>query len=370
MVKINYYSYPFGTGYGNAAKAYVHALSNIDNLLINQYISNHAELKIKTELQSFSDNADIHFIHKVPTEGINFIQKSAKNILSTVFEADKLTSYFARALNHYDEITVPCSWNLETFKNYSQKKIHLLPHLPEFFGVSPQSEPPPFIQNIPKDTCVFLNISGWGIRKNIENMILTFNSAFNKSSDVLLIFKTSLRDLSKRYLSNLLVDFNLFRKSEISFNKILNNHGIKANILFINEYLSADQMMHLYNRADCFFTMSHCEGWGMGSFESSFYGKPVIATAYGGHLDYLSHENSFLIPYKIIPFPINPWDQKEYYKDFTTADPNKDTAIELLRFVFKNKEEAQIKGSKLKSDVTTNFSTEKITKILKEIISC
>ncbi|HMP29598.1 MAG TPA: glycosyltransferase [Saprospiraceae bacterium] len=368
MAKINYYSYPLRTGYGVAAKNYIKTLEKVNGIQINHYICRYGDREILLQSKTFDDQASTHFIHMVPTEGQLFISKSAKNIISTVYEADKLTSYFAKSLEKYDEITVPCQWNVDTFKNYTNKPVHLLPHLPEFFGKTPTSPMPKLLETIDDDTFVFLNISEWVIRKNIENTILAFCKAFDKKEKVLFIFKTGTRDISKRSITNLFVDYNFFKKTEKSLQEILDKHNISGNILFINQTLSEEDMMHLYHRADCYFTMTNAEGWGMGSFESAFYAKPVIATNYGGHLDYLNDQNAYLISCKLIDFKLNPWDNKWYYKGFKTGDPDLSHAIELLRFVYENKAAASIKGKLLKEFVVENFSNQRVSNILKKII--
>ena len=368
-MKINYYSYPFETGYGSASKAYADIIAGWPNVVFNHFINRFGENKITPHIHNFnSDEAEVNFIHTVPTEGLHLISPKAKNILSTVYEADKLTTFFARALNQFDEITVPCTWNYSTFQKYTDKKIHLLPHLPEYKGLPPESPKPDFMKNISDDTFVFLNVSEWVIRKNIENMLLAFANAFKGAEDVLFIFKVSKRDISKRHWGNLLIDGNVFRLSKISYDKISKKYRIKAPIMLIDDRVSTEDMRHLYHRADAYFTMTNTEGWGMGSFESAFYGKPVIATNYSGHLDFLKEDNAFLIPSTIVPFKLNPWDDPKYYSGFTTAEPDMDSTVDLLRQVYNDRNLAREKGQNLKKFVETNFTNERISTILKKII--
>jgi glycosyltransferase involved in cell wall biosynthesis len=368
--KINYYSYSLESGYGSSAKAYLRIMSQMPHCQVNHYICSSGVTKITPVKEVFDPKeSDINFIHCVPTEALHLRSSTAKNIICTVYETDKLTSYIARAINLYDEITVPCHWNFETFSNYTNKKIHLLPHLSEYNGKMPETSQPGFLKSIDSDTFVFLNVSAWVTRKNIENMILAYSKAFKKTDKVIFIFKTSEIDISKRYWSNLFFDRNVFRKSIVSYSNIMRDHQLDSNIHFIDHRLSTDEMMHLYHRADCYFTMTNSEGWGMGSYESAHYGKPVIATNFSGHLDFLNDDNSFLIPSKTIPFKLNPWDDKYYYKGFTMAEPDFDSAVDLLRLVYQNRNLGQIKGKKLQQDVRNKFSEERIEKILKQILS-
>jgi hypothetical protein len=38
---------------------------------------------------------------------------------------------------------------------------------------------------------------------------------------------------------------------------------------------------------DCYVSLSHGEGWGMGAFDAATLGKPVLIAPYGGPADYL-----------------------------------------------------------------------------------
>ena len=48
--------------------------------------------------------------------------------------------------------------------------------------------------------------------------------------------------------------------------------------------------------ADCYVSLHHAEGFGYTMAEAMFYGVPVIASGYSGNLEYMTAENSFLVP--------------------------------------------------------------------------
>ena len=43
-------------------------------------------------------------------------------------------------------------------------------------------------------------------------------------------------------------------------------------------------------RGDCYLTLARGEGWGIGAFDASAYGNPVVATGWGGFLEYLDDD--------------------------------------------------------------------------------
>ena len=72
-------------------------------------------------------------------------------------------------------------------------------------------------------------------------------------------------------------------------------------IAFVDDYLSTDDMRGLLNTADAYVSLHRSEGLGLGMAESMYLGKPVIATAYSGNMEFMNAENACLVPYELIP---------------------------------------------------------------------
>ncbi len=69
----------------------------------------------------------------------------------------------------------------------------------------------------------------------------------------------------------------------------------------IREDFDEPMMGALHSICDCYVS-SHCsEGWGLGLSEAMSVGNLVVATGYGGNMDYMTVENSFPIGYRIAP---------------------------------------------------------------------
>ena len=51
--------------------------------------------------------------------------------------------------------------------------------------------------------------------------------------------------------------------------------------MLVDRTLSRNSMMALHARGDCFVSLCHSEGWGLGSFEAAALGNPVLITNYG-----------------------------------------------------------------------------------------
>jgi glycosyltransferase involved in cell wall biosynthesis len=67
---------------------------------------------------------------------------------------------------------------------------------------------------------------------------------------------------------------------------------------FDGRQLARNALLRLIAEADCYVSLHHAEGFGYTMAEAMFYGVPVIASGYSGNLEYMTPENSFLVPCK------------------------------------------------------------------------
>jgi glycosyltransferase involved in cell wall biosynthesis len=79
---------------------------------------------------------------------------------------------------------------------------------------------------------------------------------------------------------------------------------------------------------DCYVSLHRAEGYGLVLAESMAAGKPVIATAYSGNLEFMTTETSVLVPYELqrIPFGCGP-----YPPTASWAQPDVDAAASAMR---------------------------------------
>lgn len=72
-------------------------------------------------------------------------------------------------------------------------------------------------------------------------------------------------------------------------------------IVVINELFDRRRMVGLIGQCDCFVSLHRSEGFGRGLAEAMLLGKPVIATAYSGNMDFTNPLNSCLVDYRLVP---------------------------------------------------------------------
>ena len=97
----------------------------------------------------------------------------------------------------------------------------------------------------------------------------------------------------------------------------------RTDVLVIDDPLPRPELGSLMATADCYVSLHRSEGFGLTMAESMALGKPVIATAYSGNLDFMTDENSFLVPFSWAPVPSG---AGPYPVGTRWADPDLDAA--------------------------------------------
>lgn len=376
---LKYYSFGHSIGYGTAALAYLEHLYQKEKKIswnpillgektqagiTDEFISTIPDQLREVLFSTAIDNTYSHkIIHTTPEHFPAIINTKKENIGMTVWETDRLPTEWLKPLSVLDKIIVPCKWNKEVFANAGIKQpIYVLPHISQFKGV-----PVELSSNIPEDAFVFLNVSVWEKRKNMEQLLEVFFKAFPHQKNVLLVLKTSDKDIGKHFLRIWKYSYFINTSHKVSVLK-LKHKAYTAKVMVIQEKVSTQYMQYLYSRANAYVSLTHAEGWGMGVFESAWYGKPVITTNYSGYLDFLSPENSFLIDCKPGPVIQNHWDYKRL-ESHCWAMPDTDHAISLMQSVYNNYTNALEKARLLKQNIENNFSAEVITDKFLDIIN-
>ena len=101
-------------------------------------------------------------------------------------------------------------------------------------------------------------------------------------------------------------------------------------------------------RADAYVSLHRAEGFGLTIAEAMMMGKPVIATGYSGNLDFMTEENSFLVPYAVAEVPPG----CEPYRPGTPwAEPDVGEAARMMRRVVDEPDLAAQKAAVAKADI-------------------
>jgi len=199
-------------------------------------------------------------------------------------------------------------------------------------------------------------------RKDTGMLIKTFLETFkNKKQRPGLILKTSAGNYSIMDRDSML---EKIRQIESSVD------GDLPSIYLIHGELSDDEVNELYNhpkvKAHVSFTKG--EGYGRPLLEATLSQKPVIASNYSGHLDFLDPEMSILLPGEITQIHSSAVVQDMLIPESSWFTVNYDKASETLEDVYKNYKK-YVDGAKRQAYRSrTEFSLEKMSERLVSIL--
>lgn len=140
----------------------------------------------------------------------------------------------------------------------------------------------------------------------------------------------------------------------------------RPEIQLIESTVSKQMKNAMIAGCDCYVSLHRSEGLGLTMGEAMYFGRPVIATAYSGNLDFMTAENSYLVPHSMAE--IGP-DAAPYPADKEWAEPDLDRAAELMREVFENPQAAAERGRRAADDIRRTHSLEAAGETIKARIA-
>lgn len=387
MQGLKYISWGDTTGYAVAAKAYVRALADAGTALTwtpmltgeNLYESYDGAEWSCPKLAAVCNKVidyDTVVIHTVPEYYPQWIERErreGRRIFGyTVWELEKLPDHWPQILNQLDGVIVPCSWNLEVFRRSGVTvPIHVVAHLSQF-----EDMPAPSTHDLTallnrlggeaalRDRFVFYTVGFWSNRKAPYLAVEAYLRAFDASDPVLMIVKTSAKDITKwhRHWRNA---FRLRHPSPVkSIAGLRSQRSQPAKVLVVaDETLSDAEMLALHEVGDCFVSLTRAEGWGLGAFEAARRGKPVVMTGYGGQLDFLDPTLTRLVDYRLVPVYEPTW-SVSYRPSDQWAEPSVEQATKHLREVFAGQPAAQALAQRQADQIALKFSKAAVVQAL------
>jgi len=189
-----------------------------------------------------------------------------------------------------------------------------------------------------KDDFVFLFVFDYLSvfeRKNPIAVVKSFQNVFQENDNVKLIIKSI---NAQKFLSE---------------KEKLKSAITSKNIILKEEHMEKDELLSLLATSDCLVSLHRSEGLGLTIAEAMYAGKPVIATDYGGNVDFMNSKNGFPVKYDLIQLEK---DYGPYTKGNVWAEPNIEHASKLMRYIFDNQKEANKIGQKASEDIRNHMS--------------
>jgi glycosyltransferase involved in cell wall biosynthesis len=177
-------------------------------------------------------------------------------------------------------------------------------------------------------------------RKNPLGVIAAFKEAFRRDDKAALVIKVS------RSRSNPDGMARLRRAAD------------EVGAIIIDQLLPRAEVNGLLNACDCYVSLHRSEGLGLPLAEAMLLGKPVIATAYSGNLDFMDASNSLLVGHKLVEIEEDVYLSSVYRKGYYWAEPSIAEAARAMRWVFENRDAACELGERARITAGDYFSPE------------
>jgi len=296
-------------------------ITGISLNLINKDITKHLMSKghfveaisidfTKTEEDTVTHKYDVLLQHYVAE---NFKYNANKKILIQPVDGSKINPDHVKNINTYDLILTPAN---------SCKKILIESGVPE----ERIEVVPNYYSDITKDNEYFKNnfktkkytfyTETTGIeRKNVKNIIKYFAKNFSTEDNLRLIVKTNASPKVFEEIKCSLMDFEIYTNPlKLSI----------PEIVFINNFLTDDDLNSIMMNIDCYICLSYMEGFCIPLLNAAYLKKDIITldSELSGYMDFLDKDNAILLPVSRIKIKQDSGSILIYSKDCEWEEPN------------------------------------------------
>lgn len=271
------------------------------------------------------------------------------------WETERMPRPWRTHLRGVELLIVPCRWNHDVMRQGGfGAPVEVVPH-----SLAPGRMPIPPAPRA-ADRFGFYSINVWDDRKGVDRTLTAYLSAFTANDQVRFVLKTTERHLSLRVPFTAWWPFRTRRLTE----RLRRRYANPPPISTLTDPLPDSGIEDLHRQGDCYVSLSHGEGWGLGAFDAAASGRPVVMTGYGGQTTFLAPELSYLVSYRITSPPFRPlWD---YEFGQRWAEPDVAEASRFLRYVYQHREESREKAQVLARRLCKRYRNETVAEELWE----
>lgn len=350
------------SGYGEANRAITTALflSGCDITLetVHQTVQQ-ADYGWRGRLcQSLQDrNVDykIKMIHLTPDMYPRYMEKGKYHIGELFWETDRLPKEWIEPINKMQEIWTSSVTMAELFRSCGVKvPIYAFPQPIDTSEADKNYEK----LDLPEHKgFLFYSIFQWIERKNPKALLQAYWETFTGRQDVSLLLKTFRVGYTGEDFERIQEDIERWKRESrlVHF----------PRVLLSTKLVTHEEMMRLHYTADAYVSADHGEGWCRPLQEALLMGKPAITTARGGLHEYLNSELYYPISSTYVPVVQQPW-IPWYTSDQNWAQIDKEEFKQKMKFVFLNKNTAQMKGYRARDYMKDKFTYHKVGARMRE----
>jgi glycosyltransferase involved in cell wall biosynthesis len=319
-----------GTGMGIAARNTVYALAEEIGeravTAVNFNASSHIEFEKSMERFIDGPRRDLNIflipppvMRRAVQEGLGAIWDGAQSVCYAAWELPRLPSHLADTslFQHY--------WGISDFVRDAARCAGIANATT--MPLSVDLAPPTTLRKrsdygLPEGHFLFLFtycIDSTLARKNPLAVIEAFKKAFpDRSLPVSLVLKCKVRQAETKER-----EAQEFLKSAIDGD---------PRIHIIQREMTSDEIKSLFMLVDAYISLHRAEGFGLTIAEAMGFGKPAIATAYSGNLQFMNSGNSMLTDFKLVEMDSGDYhNQRQHW-----AEADTDHASWQMRTLFEN----------------------------------
>ena len=200
-------------------------------------------------------------------------------------------------------------------------------------------------------------------RKDLGMLIKIFCETFkNQKIQPGLILKTSSAGFSVLDREDMLNKINNIKQTI---------QGNLPKIYLLHGELTDSQMNQMYNhpKVKAHISLTHGEGFGRPLLEATQSGKPVIASAWSGQVDFLNKNYAVLLGGSLTKVPKNAFPKEMLFEESQWFTANYQQVSQTMIDVFKNYTKYLVKSKQLQMYCKNTFNFEKMKYKLDDIVS-
>ena len=277
---------------------------------------------------------------------------AACNVGRTMFETDCLPPDWVARCNDLDEVWVPSRFNVESFRAAGVRApLAVIPGGIDVERFRPEATP---LHLAGTRGTVFLSVFEWRRRKGWDVLLRAWAEAFGPEADATLVLRTypvgAPAGADRRAMLESAIDEFLLtacgrRRCEV------------APIVVLTDLIPDAQLPSLYTAADVYVSPTRGEGWGRPFMEAMACGRPVIATRWSAHLEFMRDTNSLLLDIDGVEPVLDP--EAPLYHGHRWAVPRTSHLVELLRHAHADRAHRLAMGAQARRDMVADWGWDR-----------
>ena len=274
--------------------------------------------------------------------------QSRMSVVFPTWELPKYPAVWAQALERFDEVWAPSSFVRDAIAPAIRRPVTTIPEptgvrLGKFLGRR--------YFGIPESAYAFLfalDLRSYYHRKNPQAVIDAYAQVARArpARDLVLVLKMAGGDIRPEAAELMREDLRA-RAGALGLSRVV----------VIERGLTDTETKNLVLCCDCFVSLHRSEGFGRFLAEAMYLGKPVIATAWSGNMEFMNPDVACLVDYRLVPVRDGEY---PFWSDQTWADPDVNAATEWMVRLVDQPGWGRLLGERASRHIRSRFSSRAI----------